>query len=237
MKASNQTEDSPKVSRIIKVAVVEDHTLLRESLTQALNEEDEVQVVFDASNGREFFEHLKKKKIDIALVDLDMPEMDGKEILELLSRNNSDIRVIIFSMHSNIHIVAELIQMGAKSYLKKDCSIQDMVDAIFNVHYRGNHSTGIVSEASFVKAEKNKKKEQAMIHFNFSEREMIVIKLICSGSTSDEIASRFHVTKKSIDAIRSKLFQALSAKTPADFARICIEKGLYQPIIRELEKF
>jgi len=113
MKASNQTEDSPKVSRIIKVAVVEDHTLLRESLTQALNEEDEVQVVFDAGNGREFFEKLNKKKIDIALVDLDMPEMDGKEILENLSRNNSDIRVIIFSMHSNIHIVAELIQMGA----------------------------------------------------------------------------------------------------------------------------
>ena len=64
MKASNQTEESPKVRSIIKVAIVEDHTLLRESLTQALNEEDEVQVVFDASNGREFFEHLKKKKID-----------------------------------------------------------------------------------------------------------------------------------------------------------------------------
>lgn len=237
MKANNQTEDSPKVRRIMKVAIVEDHTLLRESLTQALNEEDEVQVVFDASNGREFFEQLKKKKIDIALVDLDMPEMDGKEILEILSRMNSDIRVIIFSMHSNVHIVAELIQMGAKSYLKKDCSIQDMVDAIYNVYYRGHHSTGIVSEASFIKADKNKKKEQAMIHFNFSEREMIVIKLICSGSTSDEIAARFHVTKKSIDATRSKLFQALNAKTPADFARICIEKGLYQPIIMEQQKF
>lgn len=230
MKASNQTEESPKVRSIIKVAIVEDHTLLRESLTQALNEEDEVQVVFDASNGREFFEHLKKKKIDIALVDLDMPEMDGKEILETLSRKNPEIRVIIFSMHSNVHIVAELIKMGAKSYLKKDCSIQDMVDAIYNVHYRGNHATDIVSDAMFIKADKINQKEQAMMHFNFSEREMIVIKLICSGSTSDEIATRCHVTKKSIDATRSKLFQALSAKTPADFARICIEKGLYQPI-------
>ena len=61
---------------------------------------------------------------------------------------------------------------------------------------------------------------------------MIVIKLICSGSKSEEIAKRLGITKKSIDAIRSKLFKALNAKTPADFARLCIENGLYQPIGR-----
>lgn len=232
---SNQNshiDDGYKGKAKIKIAIVEDHTLLRESLTQSLNVEDEIQVAFNASNGVEFLELLKNKKIDIALVDLDMPQMNGKELLEILVRSNPEIGVIIFSMHSNVHIVAELIQIGAKSYLKKDCSIEDMVDAIYNVKYKGHHATSIVSDAMFIQAEKNHQREQAMINFNFSDREMLVIKLICSGSTSEEIATRLHLTKKSIDAIRSKLFKSLNAKTPADFARLCIEKGLYQPIVR-----
>ena len=232
MRTSKQIDDIPKEKNRIKIAIVEDHTLLRESLIKSLNEAFDIQVVFDASNGVEFFELLKKKKINIALVDLDMPEMDGKEILKKLSLSNPEIKVIIFSMHSNVHIVAELIQMGAKSYLKKDCSVQDMVDALYNVTDKGFHSTSIVSDVSFIQYEKNKKKEQAIINFNLSEREMIVIKLICSGSKSEEIAKRLGITKKSIDAIRSKLFKALNAKTPADFARLCIENGLYQPIGR-----
>ncbi len=229
-KSSNSSETSATNKSKIKIAIVEDHTLLREALAHTLNEEDEIKVSFDANNGIEFFELLKKKKIDIALVDLDMPKMNGKEILELLVRNNPEIGVIIFSMHSNLHIVAELIQLGAKSYLKKDCSIEEMVDAIYNVKYKGYHASIIVSEAMFIQADKNNKKQQAIINFNFSDREMLVIKLICSGSTSEEIASRLLLTKKSIDAIRSKLFKALNAKTTADFARICIEKGLFQPI-------
>ena len=84
MTTSRQIDDIPKEKNRIKIAIVEDHTLLRESLIKSLNEAFDIQVVFDASNGVEFFELLKKKKINIALVDLDMPEMDGKELAEMI---------------------------------------------------------------------------------------------------------------------------------------------------------
>jgi len=216
----------------IRVAIVDDHAMVTEGLTAALKNEDGVSVVFDTQNGIEFFEKLKTKKIDIALVDLDMPEMDGKAVLVKLKRKYPEIGVIIFSMHTNVHIVAELIQMGSQSYLKKNSKVEELVDAIYNVQFEGYHATDIVSEAMFVQAKKNNQREEAMAHFNFSEREMMVIRLICSGNTSEAIAERIGLSKKSIDRTRSKLFKLLHAKTTADFARICIERGLYQPIGR-----
>lgn len=216
----------------IRIGIADDHTLVREGLEAALKNEEGISVVFDAENGVEFLEKLKSKTIDVALLDLDMPVMSGKEVLEKLTKKYPEIGVIIISMHTNVHIVAELIQIGAKSYLKKDCKVEELVDAIYNVQFDGYHSTDIVSEAMFIQVKKNNQREEAMAYFNFSEREMMIIRLICSGSTSEEIGARLDLSKKTIDRTRSKLFKLLHAKTTADFARICIEKGLYQPIGR-----
>jgi DNA-binding NarL/FixJ family response regulator len=216
----------------IRIGIADDHTLVREGLEAALKNEEGISVVFDAENGVEFLDKLKSKTIDVALLDLDMPVMSGKEVLEKLTKKYPEIGVIVISMHTNVHIVAELIQMGAKSYLKKDCKVEELVDAIYNVQFDGYHSTDIVSEAMFIQVKKNNQREEAMAYFNFSEREMMVIRLICSGSTSEEIGSRLDLSKKTIDRTRSKLFKLLNAKTTADFARICIEKGLYQPVGR-----
>ena len=216
----------------IRIAIADDHTIVLQGLTAALKNEEGISVSFVAENGNEFLEKLKSKTIDIALLDLDMPEMNGKEVLEEIIKKYPEIRVIFISMHVNVHMAGELIQMGAKSYLKKNCSIDDLVDAIYNVQEKGIHHSDIVNEALVLKLEKNKKRAEAMAYFNFSEREMMVIQLICSGSTSEEISDRMELSKKSIDRTRSKLFNLLQAKTTADFARICIEKGLYQPIVR-----
>jgi DNA-binding NarL/FixJ family response regulator len=159
-----------------------------------------------------------------------MPEMNGKEVLEILLKKYPEISVIFISMHVNVYIAGELIQMGAKSYMKKNSKVEELVDAIYNVQEKGIHHSDIVNEALLNQVKMNNQRAEAMAHFNFSDREMMVIRLICSGSTSESIADRIGLSKKSIDRTRSKLFKVLHAKTTADFARICIEKGLYQPI-------
>lgn len=214
----------------IRVAIADDHTKVLQGLSAALKDEEGITISFVAQNGIEFLEKLKSKPIDVALLDLDMPEMNGKEVLEILLKKYPEICVIFISMHTNVQIAGELIQMGAKGYLKKDCSVEELVDAFYNVLDKGIHQSDIVNEALLIQVQKNHKRQEAMAHFNFSEREMMVIRLICSGSTSESIADRIGLSKKSIDRTRSKLFQVLHAKTTADFARICIEKGLYQPI-------
>ena len=214
----------------IRVAIADDHTLFLEGLSAALRNEEGISVVFDAQNGVDFLEKLKSKPIDVALLDLDMPEMNGKEVLEVLLKKYPEISVIFISMHVNVNIAGELIQMGAKSYMKKNSKVEELVDAIYNVQEKGIHHSDIVNEALLNQVKMNNQRAEAMAHFNFSDREMMVIRLICSGSTSESIADRIGLSKKSIDRTRSKLFQVLHAKTTADFARICIEKGLYQPI-------
>lgn len=103
----------------IRVAIADDHTIVLQGLTAALRNEDGISVSFVAENGNEFLEKLKSKTIDIALLDLDMPQMNGKEVLEEIIKKYPEIRVIFISMHVNVHMAGELIQMGGKELPQK----------------------------------------------------------------------------------------------------------------------
>ena len=134
---------------IVRVAVVEDHTVVRQSLVFMLKKEKQVVVAFQAANGQEFLQKLPQHEIDIVLLDLDMPVMDGRETLKLMRQNHPETKAIILSMHEDPWIVSELLHEGARSYLKKDCSFDEMMDALFDVKFKGNHTNELVEAALF----------------------------------------------------------------------------------------
>jgi DNA-binding NarL/FixJ family response regulator len=217
-----------KQNYIVRVAVVEDHTLVRYSLVYALKKEPQVVVAFQAANGLEFIELLPNHDIDVVLLDLDMPVMDGRETLKILRRDFPEVKVIMLSMHEDPWIVSELIHEGAKSYLKKDCSFDEMVNALFDVKFKGNHSNELVESSLFGTIDKSLKLNDNTIRFQLTSREMIVLKLICDGKISEEIANRMNLSKKSIDAVRSDLLKRIGAKNPLELARKSTLLGLYK---------
>jgi len=217
-----------KQNHIVRVAVVEDHTLVRYSLVYTLKKEPQVVVAFQAANGLDFIELLPKHEIDVVLLDLDMPVMDGRETLKLLRRDYPEVKVIMLSMHEDPWIVSELLNEGAKSYLKKDCSFDEMIDALFDVKFKGSHSNELVEEAMFGKIEKSIKYTENSLRFKLSSRDLFVLKMICDGKTSEVIAERLHLSKKSIDAIRADLLKSIGAKNPTELLRKSILLGLYK---------
>lgn len=213
---------------IVRVAVVEDHTVVRQSLVFMLKKEKQVVVAFQAANGLEFLQKLPQHEIDIVLLDLDMPVMDGRETLKLMRQNHPDTKAIILSMHEDPWIVSELLHEGARSYLKKDCSFDEMMDALFDVKFKGNHTNELVEAALFGHIDQELRFNDNSIRFQLNAREMLVLKLICDGKTSEEVAERMNLSKKSIDVIRMALLKRIGAKNPLELARKSTLLGLYK---------
>jgi DNA-binding NarL/FixJ family response regulator len=212
----------------IRVAVVEDHTLVRQAIVVALKKEQQIVVLFHAENGKELLEKLPNHEIDIVLLDLDMPVMNGMETLRILRKDFPEVKVVMLSMHDDPWIVAELIDEGISSYLKKGYSFDDMIDALFNVKFKGRHTTDIIEESVFAEKEIELKCRLSIAQLELSARQLLILKMICDGKKSGEIAERMMLSKKSIDAIRSDLMKRIEAKNPADLVRKCILNGLYK---------
>jgi DNA-binding NarL/FixJ family response regulator len=223
-----------KSGQIVRVAVVEDHTVVRQALVMLLKKEPQIVVAFQAENGKDFFEKIANHQIDIVLLDLDMPVMDGKETLQILRKDYPDVKAIMLSMHDDLWMISELITLGAKSYLKKNCSFDELIDALFDVKFKGNYSNDLVSQALFSRFENQNTREGSLIKFKLNQREINILTMICDGKTSYQMSEKLNLSRKSIDAIRSNLSKRIGANNPAEFVRKSILLGLY--IIRTDEQ-
>lgn len=212
----------------VRVAVVEDHTIVRQALVFMLKKEPQVIVAFHAENGREFLDQLPNHEVDVVLLDLDLPVMDGRETLQRLQLDFPQVKAIMLSMHEDPWIVSELIHEGAKSFLKKNCSFDELIDALFDVKFKGSHSTELVEQAMFSKNEERLRGESSVLRYELNSREQLVLKQICDGKTSEQIADRMNLSKKSIDAIRSALLKRIGAKNSTELARKSMLLGLYK---------
>jgi DNA-binding NarL/FixJ family response regulator len=121
-----------------------------------------------------------------------------------------------------------LIREGARSYLKKNCSFDEMINALFDVKFKGSHTTEVVEEALFSEHEFRIKNEENIIRLKLSARNMLILKMICDGKTSEQIANKMNLSKKSIDAIRAELLKRIGAKNPIELVRKSILLGLYK---------
>lgn len=212
----------------VRVAVVEDHNLVRQALVLLLKKEPQVVVAFQAENGKDFLDKLPNHSIDVVLLDLDMPVMNGRETLQVLRKKYPDVKPIILSMHSDEWIVAELIQEGARGFLLKNCTSDEMLDALFDVKFKGSHMSDIVERALMGDHEHSVLRTDHAVRLQISSRDHLILKMICDGKTSEEIADRMSLSKKSIDAIRSDLLRRIGAKNAADLVRKSVYLGLYK---------
>ena len=209
---------------LIRLAIVEDHPVVLAGLSSHLKKEAGIKVVIEAKDGIELFKKLEDNEIDVVLLDLEMPLMNGYQAMNKLNREYSKIGVIIFSIYEEEEIVFELLSQGAKGYLSKSASFDEIIDAVFNVKFKGFHSSEIISNA-IQKLGTQDKKEKLLL----DEREKKVLELICDGLLSNEIADRIPCSKKLVDLIRSRIMKMLEVTNIASLVRKSILNGFYIP--------
>jgi len=211
----------------IRIAIAEDHLLLRETLVRFFKSESSINVILDVGNGAELLSAIKNLKIEIVLLDIRMPVLDGWQALNILNERHPEIRVIIVSMHDSESYIVEGIKKGARGFLCKDCSGETLVDAIHSVHEEGFYFSKKTSKALRSKVVNNEFNDLTVLHESLSERETQIVKFICSGKTNKEIAELMFLSVRTIESHRKNISEKTKCTNVASLVVYAIKNGVH----------
>ena len=192
------------------IAIIDDHLLFAQSLKGLINTFDRFEVTHEANNGKAFIEILNKtsKLPEIALMDMNMPIMDGVETTGWLQKNFPTIKVLALSMDDDENSILKMIRSGAKGYLLKDIHPDILLEALDSVLKEGFYHTKRVSDTLVSSLNKNNNNT----NIKLQERELEFLKLASTEMTYKEIANVMNLSPKTIDGYREQLFKKLEVK-------------------------
>ncbi|ATL49983.1 DNA-binding response regulator [Chitinophaga caeni] len=207
----------------IKVALVDDHKLLRSGLANLIDTFDEYDVVFQADNGISMQQELKKaEEPDILLLDIDMPEMNGYETALWLKENAPNVKILALSMHDNEEAITRMLQRGARGYILKDTDPQELTKALQEVSENGYYFNDLVSGRFLHRATNSTISEEPKL----TEREIQFLKLAASEMTYKDIAAEMGLSSRTIDGYRDALFIKLDIKSRVGLVLYAIKYGI-----------
>jgi DNA-binding NarL/FixJ family response regulator len=214
----------------IKIAIVDDHKLFRDGIATLLSSFPDLSISIVAGNGREFFAELltKKRPIDILILDVEMPEMDGIEVLKKLKDTQSDIKPLLLTQHSEDELVYGLVELGAKGLLHKSADIEDVVDAIYSLKNNELYFNDEVSKLVLRKLVKKEHIKRIGINKNLTEKEKEIIRLICHEFTTKEIADKLFLSERTIETHRQNIFEKTRSKNAVGLAVYAMRTGIVE---------
>ena len=198
-----------------KVALADDHTMLRKGLANLINSFEGFVVDIEAGDGKELIKKLNDKNLpDIVLLDVHMPEMDGYETAEWLRANYPQIKILALSMMDSESVIIRMIKSGARGYILKDMEPSELKEALQAVITKGYYYNELVTGKlifSINKLGNDEKEIQTLI--NLSDKEIQFLKMAATEMTYKEIADRMTVGVRTIDGYRDSLFEKLNIKS------------------------
>ena len=215
---------------MIKVALADDHILLRNGLAGLINGFDGYTVLFEANNGQDLVNTLDMNNLpDLVLLDINMPLKDGFETALWLKQNHPDIKVLALSMYDNEPSIIKMLRNGAKGYLLKDTAPKEFRSALDAVMSKGFYYSEMVT-GKLIHAVNNmdEPQQQRNSFSKLNEKETEFLKLACTEMTYKEIADKMFLSPRTIDGYRDALFEKLNVKTRVGLVMYAIKTGLVQ---------
>ncbi len=209
----------------IKIIIAEDHPLMRSAICSNLtNESDQIEIIGQCCDGIELLEILKYKKPDIVILDIEMPRMDGIEVLKTIrDKYKNTIKVLVFSANLSNYINLRLMQMGADGILFKKSSTEELINAI-NIVYKDSVFFQDSMAFKMLSNSHNMKKE-SLDQFNSVDFE--ILQLLCQQKNANEIAKEMKMSVNTINKYRSKLMEKTNSQNLAGMVIFAIQNGIY----------
>lgn len=216
------------MSKKINIGIADDHLVLRQGLVALLKEYDDLHVMIDVSDGKELLEALKHKRPDVIILDIEMPNMNGKVALEKIQLKYPQLKVIMMSMHFNDSYIVEFIKKGACAFLPKNCDIDKIVDAIYAVHENGYYYDDKVSAAMATTLKKLAHVDDLVVVHgtDFTKRELEILKLICRKYSSADIALELNLSQRTIEGHRYNISRKTNITDTAQLIAYALQHKL-----------
>ncbi len=207
----------------IRILIADDHDLVREGLAARLNISDNMHVCAEASNGTEALQKAEAYSPDIIFLDISMPEMTGLEVAEKILEKAPESRIIFLSVYDNPEYIHEALRIGAKGYLLKDISREEMMIAVNAIYNGGIYLGSKVANAFDPAAEKAPAKQ---CQYNLSHREREILVEIAKGSKNKAIAEKLDISVRTVESHRLAIREKTGGGNAAALFRIASELGL-----------
>lgn len=207
-----------------KVLLADDHRLFREGLRGLLTAQSGIEVVGVAADGAELVALTESVEYDVALVDIEMPVMNGLEAAERILASHPEARLVALTMHNDEAYYYRIVELGVKGFLLKNSDIDEVVCAVREVCEGGNY----FSQELLNSLVSNLKESQVEAEPLLSEREMEVLPLICQGLSNQEIADKLFISKRTVDNHRANILEKSGCKNTAGMVVWAIKNGLVE---------
>lgn len=202
--------------------MADDHAILRDGIVSLLLSEPHFQIVCTASGGYEVLEFISKQPVDVCLLDINMPGLDGIETAKLIRERKPGIKIVMLTTYNDREIISELVHIGVSGYLLKNSDKEELVEAIQKVmkgrHYFSEEVEKIILEGL------TEKRDTEVIPL--TEREQEVVQLLAKEYTNDKIAAALHISYRTVETHRKNIMQKTKASNLAGLIRYAYNKGL-----------
>ena len=208
----------------IKVLIVDDHTVVRDGLTTMLGRQKDFSVVGEAKNGLEAVERAREVQPNVILMDLRMPELDGVEAMRRIRAEDPDINFIVLTTYDSDEYIFHAIEAGAKGYLLKDASREELFQAVRAVH-RGESliQPGVASRVLDRFAQLSRQATETEV---LSEREVEVLRLMAKGAPNKEIAASLSISESTVKTHVANIFQKLEVNDRTGAVTQAVQRGI-----------
>lgn len=208
----------------IKVMLVDDHVLIREGIKQLLEFDGSIEVIEQASDGYECLEKLKTVKPDVLLLDINMPKMNGIEVLETLKAKKSSIKVLVLTVHSEVEYLVKAVDIGANGYILKDSGFVELKQAIIDIVNNGSYiqpSLIPALNARLINRDMDKDKLKSL-----TKREVEILAQVASGMFNKEIANNLDISERTVKNHISNIFKKIDVSDRTQAAVFAIRNNI-----------
>lgn len=214
----------------IRLAIADDHALFRRGLVSIFSTAPGIELIYEAGDGQELIEKIAEQQPDVVLLDLQMPRLDGIKTTQHIRQHFPDVKVVILSMHDEDNFVIHLMELGANGYLLKDADPEEVEKAIHTVatedYYYGPFLTRVMHRKML---DKSRKREP--LHFdakvNLTARELEILRLICEGHTTAQIADKVFLSDRTVEGHRNRIMEKIGAKNTAGMVVYAVKNDIY----------
>jgi DNA-binding NarL/FixJ family response regulator len=213
----------------INVFVVDDHQIFLDGIVSLLDDEPNIRIAGTANNGKEAIDRIKATKVDVVLMDINMPEMDGLEATKQLRKINPDIKILMLTMHSEARFIKECLEIGAKGYVMKNISKDDLLKAIETVNQDKSYLDADSQEkliSSMSGTDEDDTRNYDELAAQITQRELEILQLIALGLTSQDIANKLFISKNTVETHRKNMLAKLNVNNTAALLKIAYKKNL-----------
>jgi two-component system, NarL family, invasion response regulator UvrY len=212
---------------MVRVLLADDHSIVRAGLRRLIEESEEMEVVAEASDGREAIRLIQLEIPDVAVIDISMPGLDGLEVIQQIQTCLPDLPILILTMHEEAQFVMRAMEAGAMGYLTKQSAPEQLVNAIRKVHGGTRYLSEEAVELLAVRLAKGTNIRTPLE--TLSTRELQVLRRLAMGHTNREIADAYHISIKTVDTYRLRLLKKLDLRNNAELSRFAIQNRLIEP--------